>query len=105
MIEVLHYLVRRRFQLNKIYQQSNVVEFPAARIDLDPVVVTVQVFTLALIAAQLMRAREVALDHYFKYSWHSYSSPPEPACRVLHPLTQAQRTHIRPRLLNVVQTF
>src|SRR4029079_13303557 len=70
-----HHFVRGSFQLDKVHQQTNVVEFTAARIDLDAVVVSMQVFTLPLITAQLVRARKIALDHYFKLSRHvSYSS-------------------------------
>jgi len=35
--------------------------------------VAVQVLTLSLIAAQLMRAGKIALDHYFKLSAHGTS--------------------------------
>ena len=44
MIEVLHHLIRRCFQLDKIHEQANVVQFPATRIDLDAIVVAVQIF-------------------------------------------------------------
>src|ERR1044071_9451546 len=70
MVQVLDHLIRRRFELDKINQQTDVVQLTPSRINLNAVIVAVQVFTLPAVAAQLMRAREVSFDHYFKLSRH-----------------------------------
>lgn len=48
MVEVFYDLVRRRFQVTKIYQQPNIVQLLAASIDLDLVIVPMQIFALSL---------------------------------------------------------
>ena len=54
------YFVGGCLQLNKVNEQTDVVEFTTTRINLDLIVMAVQVFALSFVATQLMRAREVA---------------------------------------------
>ena len=54
-IEILHDLVSGRFEIDEVDQESDVVQLLAARIDLDPVIVTMKVLALPLVPAQLMR--------------------------------------------------
>src|SRR5215217_7510203 len=74
MIEIRHDLIRRRFQLHEINQQADVIQLTSARIDLNLVVVAMQILTLAPVAAQLVRAGEIPLNHHFECSRHSQST-------------------------------
>src|SRR5215216_5291515 len=73
MVQVRHDFIRRRFQFHKVDQQADIIQLASARVDLDLVVVSVQVLTLPPVTAQLMRAGEVSLNHYFKLSGHNQS--------------------------------
>jgi hypothetical protein len=72
-IEIVNQFISRRLQLNKVDEQPNVVQLATASVDLNLIVVSVQVFALPLVAAQLVRAREVTFNHDFKLSRHGES--------------------------------
>jgi len=63
MVEILDDLVGGRFKIAEIDEQANIIQLLTACVDLDLVVVAVQVLALSLVPTQLVRRREVALDH------------------------------------------
>ena len=70
MIEIGDDLIRRRFQFHEINQQAHVIQLTSTRVNLDLVIVAMQILTLALVAAQLVRTGEIPLNHDFKLSRH-----------------------------------
>src|ERR1043166_1879090 len=71
MVQVGDNFIRGCFQFHKVDQQSDIIQLTATRVDLDLVVVAMQILTLPFVTAQLMRAREVSLNHYFELSRHN----------------------------------
>jgi hypothetical protein len=65
MIEIFDDGVGRFFQIDKIDQEADVILLFAFRKYLEPIIMAVKVLALSLVAAQLVRAREIAFDHYF----------------------------------------
>ena len=62
MIKITRDLVGRLFEVAEIDQETDIVEFFTAGIDLDLVIMSVKIFALSLVAAQLVGRGKIALE-------------------------------------------
>ena len=63
MVEITHDLVGRVLEIAEIYEQTDIVQLAPARVNFYFIIVTVEIFAFSLVAAQLMRAGEIVLNH------------------------------------------